>query len=199
MWKSLLAVLVVLVLLGWSTENGKLIIDSDSISITHKSYSIALSEINQPGANAPTKATKGTTPTINGWLFDNVNEKYQLVFHVPDNWNAASDVDVGLYVVLNQAETAGDVIDWTMDYVVATPGVDAVTKTSTTITTAETILEGCAGDACAYRVTFVLDYGDADNPIEREDLVHMEIHRTDLADCGGVIVVAADAHTASIL
>jgi len=183
-----------IVLLAFSTEDGKLIISSDSLSLSSKSIGIALTEVQKPAANAPTKVTKGTTPFVNGFLFDAANELYQLQFQIPDNWDGMSDIVLDLYVVLNQAETAGDVIDWTADYIASSGGIDTVTKTSTNLVITETILAGCAGDNCQYRCDFTLAYNDADNPLEVEDVVIVEIHRTDLSDLGGVVLIAADAH-----
>jgi hypothetical protein len=161
--------------------------------LRHMTIPIGLTET-QKGGTAPTKASKGTTPTVQGLLFDANDELMQLQVHVPDQYEEGTDIEVNLYVALNQLETIGDDIDWTADYVVVTPSVDAVTKTSTNVTSDTTVVSGGTADGTLYKCVITLDDADANNPIDKEDLIIMEIHRTDLADVGGVILIEADAH-----
>ncbi len=190
--KHLLIVLVILFVTSSGMSKTRYLTSSGDL--THYSIDIALTEVQKPAANAPTKVTKGTTPFVNGFLFDAANELYQLQFQIPDNWDGRTDVVVDLYVVLDQAETAGDVIDWTADYIASSSGVDTVTKASTNLVITEVVLAGCAGDNCQYKCDFTLPYNDANNPLVIEDVVVMEIHRTDLGNVGGVVLIAADAH-----
>ena len=46
-------------------------------------------------------------------------------------------------------------------------------------------------DGDLHFVDITLDYDDGDNPIAAGDEILSEIHRTDLANCGGVILVSA--------
>ena len=130
--------------------------------LTHVAVTVPLTET-QKGATAPTKTNKGTTPTVQGLLFDAANELMQLQLHIPDQYVAGTDIDVNLYVALNQLEVISDVIDWTMDYVVTTPGVDGVDKTSTNKTSDTAIVSGGVADETMYRCVFTLVYNDANN------------------------------------
>lgn len=140
-------------------------------------------------SNPPTAGTKGTTPTVRGWLFDAANEIISLNVRVPANYSADADLTLRLMCLLNQAETAGDDIDWTVDLLSLADG-ESATGTSTQATIAHDIgTDNADGDV--HFVDITLDYDDGDNPVVAGDLLLMEAHRTDLANCGGVILTNA--------
>lgn len=151
---------------------------------------IPLDDTMKDASNPPTLGTKGTTPTIRGLLFDAANELFLLRFRVPDNWSGDADLTVRLACVLNQAEDANDDIDWSGDLVSVADG-ESVSGTSTAIAASTTDIgaNNAEGDLIVCDLT--IDYDDADNPISRGDTVCLQIHRTDLAEVGGVILVWA--------
>lgn len=165
----------------------------NSGSLTNHSIGIPLTEVSK-GGTFPTKSSLGTTPTVQGLLFDATDELYQLQFHVPDCWDGRSNFLVDLYIALNAGETTDDSIAFSADYIAVTKEVDAVTKTSTAITATQLVVAGCQGQGCFYNVVFTLDYTDTDNPLNIEDLVIMEIHRTNITNVAGTLLVAVDAH-----
>ncbi len=151
----------------------------------------AFSSLRLDATNPPTAGTKGSTPTVRGWLFDAANELASFCVRVPAGYSADADVKIRLECVLNQAESSGDDIDWTADYVVRAPAsAELVSDTSSSATAAKDMSTHVAEGAWHY-VDIALPYNDATNPIAAGDLLCVEIHRTDLANCGGVIVVGA--------
>jgi len=163
-------------------------------TITSRSQHIGLTEVRK-GGTSPTKTTIGTSPAVDGLLFDATDEVYQIQFMIPDDWDGVSDATLDLYVALNAAETAGDTIAFTGDYVSVSFREDSVDKTSTQLLVTETVLVGCAGAGCLYKIVFTFDYDDADNPLAIEDIVVMDIHRTNITNVAGVVLISADART----
>ena len=163
-------------------------------TITSRSQHIGLTEVRK-GVTAPTDTTIGTSPAVAGLLFDAVNEVYQVQFMIPDDWDGVHDAILDLYVALNAAETAGDTIAFTGDYVAASFGADAVSKTSTQLLVTETVLVGCAGVGCLYKIIFTFDHADSDNPLAVEDIVIIDIHRTNVTNVAGTVLVSLDVHT----
>lgn len=150
---------------------------------------VPASALERDGTNPPTAATKGTTPTMRGWLFDATNELASFAFRVPAGYAADADLKLRIMCVLNQAETNGDDIDWTLDYVVRQPASsEVVSDTSTQVTVAQDMAANVS-DGASHMVDLTLAYNDATNPIAAGDLIVGEIHRTNLSNCGGVIVV----------
>lgn len=142
------------------------------------------------GTNPPTRATKGTTPTVCGWLFDATNEKMVVRAKVPHNWDGASDLRFRLTCVLNQAETNGDDIEWSGNLVSVTPGTDAVSKTSTATAASATDIGSGSGDGVEHECDIVVDFDHADNPVAAGDTIYLEINRTEVTNVGGVILTA---------
>lgn len=146
------------------------------------------------GATPPTAASKGTSPAVRGYLFDAAGESLTLHLVVPQNYAGAGDLFLDLDCVLNQAEGNGDDIDWSADLVAVSPGPggNAVTKASTATAPSLTDIGATnTGDGALHRCRIVLDHDDVDNPISPGALLAIEIRRTDLAEVGGVILVAA--------
>lgn len=141
--------------------------------------------------NPPTAATKGTTPTCRGWLFDAANELASIAVRVPAGYSADADLKLRLFCVLNQAGTPSDDIDWTLDLVSVTPSsADVLSQTSTQATVTKD-LGATVADGSWHVCDLTIDYDDANNPVAAGDLLFLQIHRTDLANCGGVIFVGA--------
>jgi len=160
-------------------------------SSSYDTVEIDLHSLVLDATNPPTVATKGTTPTIRGLLFDAANELAVVQCVVPSNWSADADLVLELDCVLNQGETAGDDIDWDADWVAVTQNVDAVSKASTAATAVDHDIGTAIADGTLHRVPIVIDFDDVSNPVAAGDLLAIQVHRSDLALVGGVIVVAA--------
>jgi hypothetical protein len=145
------------------------------------------------GGTPPTVASKGTTPAVRGYLFDAAGESLTLHVVVPQNFHGAGDLFLDLDCVINQAEGVGDDIDWSADLVAVSPGPSggAATKTGTVVVPGLTDIGANSGDGALHRCRLTLDHDAVDNPITPGALLAIEIHRTDLAEVGGVILVAA--------
>jgi len=141
-------------------------------------------------SNPPTAGTKGTTPTNRGWLFDAANELASWHIPIPADCLTGYDLTLRLWCVLNAAETNGDDIDWSADLVAVADG-EVVSGTSTAAAASTTDIGTDSGEGALHSCDITLDYDDADNPINAGDVVCIEVHRTDLAEVAGVILVAA--------
>lgn len=141
--------------------------------------------------NPPTLATKGTTPTLRGRLFSATNMLMSWMVKVPAGFSGDADLKLRLTCVLNQGETAGDDIDWTADVVSVTPAGSRVVSGTQTSYTVATDMPSNVAVGCVYECDVVLTYNDATNPIAAGDELTIEIHRTNLSTCGGVILTQA--------
>jgi hypothetical protein len=172
----------------WKGDDGSAIVTLHSGTVTAV-RELPLTDGGKDASNPPTIDTVGTTPTVRGLLFDATNELYSFSFRVPQNWDGASDLTLHLDCALDGAEANGDDIDWTMDWVAAATTED-LTKTSTANNTTTDIGNATsAGEFIRCALTF--DYDDGDNPITAGDRVVAEIHRSDLAEVDGVVLVGA--------
>lgn len=143
--------------------------------------------------NPPTEATKGSTPTTRGLLFDAVNELASIQFRIPQGFTDAHDIKLRLFTALNQAETAGDDEDWTADLVAVQPDNGEGFAGTSTQAVALVDLGSHVADGDSHQIDITLDYDDATNPLNPGDLVTVEIHRTNLTEVGGVILTHAQA------
>lgn len=156
---------------------------------TVRELNLPLSAVGLDASNPPTAGTKGTTPTWRGYLFDATNELMSFVVRVPADYHTA-DLTLRLKCVLNQAETANDDIDWSGNVRSIVSGESASgTSTATAASLTDIGANNADGDMIDCDIT--IDYDDADNPINAGDTLCVEINRTDLAEVGGVILVAA--------
>jgi len=142
------------------------------------------------GVTAPTETIKGN---IAGLLFDADNELIYVQFCVPKDWDAASDMDLAIYCVLNQAETANDDIDWET---IITPVADHE-NTGTAGTQTPSVnhdIGNVTADADMHLVTLTIDYDDATAPIARDDNVFIALSRTSNVGTAGYVggVVVTD-------
>jgi hypothetical protein len=143
------------------------------------------------GGTPPTLKTKGTTPAVIGWEFDATGELYSWNVRVPLNFSADGDLNLNLSCVLDQAETANDDIDWSADVLSLADG-ESTTGTSTAAAASLTDIGANNAEGDLTLCTIVIDYDDATNPVVAGDLLHIEIHRTNLTEVGGVIVTLAE-------
>ncbi len=127
---------------------------------------VALAELGM-GPTAPTEVDVGTTPQVEGLLFNAVGETVSMFVQMPTNWDRTVDVELVLAIELADAEVNGDVLDLVIDYVVPirNSSGNGIAKTSTQITPTLTVTTAnglVAGDAYEVRATFAS--GDATNP-----------------------------------
>lgn len=143
------------------------------------------------GSTPPTATTKGTTPAVAGLLFDATAETAVCSVRVPAGYGGVSDLTLRTFWLLNVAETSGDDLDVTIDLVSITPGNnEAVTKTSTAAT-GTTDIGANTAEGADVTVDITLDYNDATNPIAAGDMLHMEMHLTNVTGVAAAIFVGA--------
>lgn len=141
------------------------------------------------GVAAPTEATRNG---VAGFLFDADAETLYVQFCVPKDWDAASDIDVAIYCLLNADETANDLIDWETSVVSVADHEDVdVAPTQTPGVNHNIGADNAAGTL--HKVTLTLDYDDGTCPIAAGDNVTVELSRTsNVGNAGyvaGVIVL----------
>ncbi len=133
------------------------------------------------------------------WLFDDVAERRTLAAIVPRNWNGASDLRLRLFQVLDQAEVAGNDIEWTGEVRTLAPGQENATKAATPLADAVSNI-GAAPDAIdagdgPHVTELIIDHDDATNPVSAGGLVVATLWRKTVGGAGragGTIVVPAD-------
>jgi hypothetical protein len=156
---------------------------------TTDSVDIPLSEHNL-GDTPPTKSSLGTTPEVRGWLFDATAETMLLKVRVPNNYSADGNLTLRLLCMLAAAETANDDIDWSGDLLSLADG-ESGTGTSTALAASLTDVGANNAQGEIIECDMVIDYDDATNPVNPGDWLFIEIHRTDLAEVAGVILLTA--------
>lgn len=143
------------------------------------------------GATAPTDETVGTTPTVPALRFDAVAELATVVVHMPDDWDGGG-VDMRLLWRLVNAQTNGQTLDVTCDYVAATLATGAgFGKASSQITGQVTAVTGrlAAGDLYEMILTFAA--GDATNPLSKAvQAIAAEIHLTNVTGVAAAHLMA---------
>lgn len=148
------------------------------------------------GTNPPTTATKGT---LAGWLFDATNEKRTFALVVPPNWNAASDLKLRLWQVLDAAETAADVIEWSGEVRVLPSQAGKTGQTATALVDSSLAIgsdaDGIAEGGGPHVSELVIDYNDATNPVSSGALVLVTVWRKSVGGAGkvaGTVVFRAE-------
>jgi hypothetical protein len=157
---------------------------------------LALADAFPDATNPPTAAVKGV---LAGLLFDATNEKLTLAAVVPRNWQGASDLRVRVFQILDQAEIAGNDIEWTGEVRTLLPGQEKVTKAATAL--ADTVLdiganpEGIDDGGGPHVSELVLDHDDAVNPVSLGGLVLVTLWRKTVGGAGkagGTVVFRVD-------
>jgi hypothetical protein len=153
-------------------------------------------DLGNDAANPPTKQRKGA---LEGWLFDDVTEKRTFAFVVPKNWQGATDARLRVFQVLNQAQLAGDDIEWSGEVRTLVPGQEKVTKAATALTDAAADVgadvEGIDDGGGPHVTELVIDHDDPTNPLSAGCLVLVTLWRKSVGGAGkagGVVVFRAD-------
>lgn len=157
--------------------------------------SVMLRTINfRKGVTAPTDVTLGTTPTVPALRFAATNELASLTQLLPTfDWNKTANIQVFLLWSLVSAETNGDQISTTLDYVAwqqSSTG-QGLARASTQLTSNTTVTTGnglAVGDI--YVQTFTLAAADATNPLANADGISFEIHLTNTTGVASVDLIA---------
>lgn len=171
------------------------ILDEGAFSMDTQELSLA-GNVGNDATNPPTQVRSGV---LEGWLFDNTNEKRTLMFVVPKNWRGGQSPKVRLHQVLEIDEADGDVIEWTGEWRSLVPGADKVSKTATAF--ADSLknigadVEGTDAGGGPHVNELVLVHNDATNPIAAGNLVLVTIWRKTVGGAGlvsGTILFRAD-------
>lgn len=138
-----------------------------------------------PGGSGAT-LTVWNTATI-GYLLDATTEYLYYSCDVESNWDASSDLVVEMYVALNAAETANDIIqaELVAEYYSEHDDMD-VPKTQTRTINHDIVSDNAAGEV--HELIFVLDYDLVDNVIEADDRLKLRFRLDSVA--GGTDVAA---------
>jgi len=153
-------------------------------------------DVGNDAVNPPTKERKGV---LEGWLFDDVAERRTLAVVMPKNWQGASPLRLRLFQVLDQAEVAGNDIEWTGEFRTLVPGQENVTKAATPLPDAVTnigAIPEAIDDAGGPHVTqFLIDHADPVNPVSTGCLLLATLWRKTVGGAGktgGTVVFRAD-------
>ncbi|MCE9635634.1 MAG: hypothetical protein K8T90_08010 [Planctomycetes bacterium] len=153
-------------------------------------------DIGNDAVNPPTKARKGA---LEGWLFDDVLEKRTLAFVVPKNWQGTTDARLRVFQLLNQAQLAGDDIEWSGEVRTLIPGQEKVGKAATALVDAATDIgadvDGVDDGGGPHVTELVIDHDDPVNPLSAGCLVLVTLWRKSVGGAGksgGVVVFRAD-------
>lgn len=139
--------------------------------------------------NPPTATTVGTTPTVCGLLFDATNERMHISVPVPRGYSDDADLVLRVHFLLNATETANDTADFVVDLVSqGRESSDAATKTSTQATVSHDIGSN-AGQYTYHAADIPIDFDDADNPVDAEDLLSFSLGMSALGGAGEVAAV----------
>ena len=153
-------------------------------------------DLGNDAVNPPTKERKGV---LEGWLFDDVAERRTLAVILPKNWQGASPLRLRLFQVLDQAEVAGNDVEWTGEFRTLVPGQENTGKAATPLPDAITNI-GAIPDAIAdgggpHVTEFLVDHADPVNPVSSGCLLLATIWRKTVGGAGkvgGTVVHRAD-------
>ena len=153
-------------------------------------------DVGNDATNPPTKTRVGV---LEGWLFDAVAEKRTLAFVVPRNWQGATDLRLRLFQVLDQAESAGNAIEWTGEVRTLIPGQEKVAKVATALVDGVTdigaVPDGIAVGGGPHVTELLIDHDDPTNPVSAMCLVLVTIWRRTTGGAGkagGTVLFRAD-------
>ena len=149
------------------------------------------------GTTAPTETTIGTTPETRVLLFDATNEVAGVYFNFPDDMDLTQDARFDIDWSLVSAETNGDELSVTMDYVVVQENTTGggLDKTSTQVlaTRAVTTANGLAIND-VYILQFPIDAGDASNPFTDATGMSLDLHLTNVTEVASMHVFSGHLH-----
>lgn len=154
-------------------------------------------EVGNDAATPPTLVSKGV---FRGWLFDAVGEKRTFVVRIPNNWQGATALRFRLYQLLNQAETAGDDIEWQGEFRALTPGADKAGQAATLLVDSLKDIGAVAAaidDGGLHYNDFNVPYADVTNPLAVGDLVELTLNRKTVGGAllvGGTIAIRMEMH-----
>ena len=142
------------------------------------------------GVSSPVATVKGG---VAGYLFSADAEILYIQFCVPKDWDGASDLNVILHCVLNQAETENDVIDWETSVLSIADHENALSPPGTQTPGAAHNILAVNADGDFHKVPIVLDYNHGTCPIAPNDNVSITLSRTASVGTsgyvGGVVVI----------
>ena len=145
------------------------------------------------GVTAPADVTIGTTPTILALRFAATNELVSVYASLPEDTDLTRDIILRIQFSLVSAETNGDTLDFTCDYVAITEATaGGVAKTSTQVTGQVTAVTGrlAAGDIYEMDITFPA--GDATNPLAACVGIGLEVHLTNTTGVASIDLLDGD-------
>ncbi len=161
--------------------------DTDGVDVgtIHQSY--GQQDMIPHNTTPPLLVTTGTTPQVSGWLFAAVADRLSIVYTIPPHYKGG-DLTIDLiympFIILTPV--AGDLANWTCDYVVTNPSTgvhDNVNKTSTNVTGSTAAQAGFLSSGSSYTTAFNLPAADASNPLAAGWTVYFEFGR---ASVGGI-------------
>jgi len=157
---------------------------------------LALADAFLDATTPPIPAAKGV---LAGLLFDATDERLTFAAVVPRNWQGASDLRLRLFQILNQAELAGNDVEWTGEVRTLVPGQDAVSRAPTALADAVTDIgadpEGIADGGGPHVTELALDHDDPANPVSTGCLLLVTVWRKTVGGAGkasGTVVFRAD-------
>lgn len=172
--------------------------------VTRREQQLNISVLNG-GGTPPTDTSYGTTPTVAAKLFDATAESATFEIDVPEDWTGESDIELDIWCALDAAETNGDVIEWTCNYIAvrdnaaseANGAGGGLTQTSSSTTGSTAVVTGALAQGDLYKVSLTFDRADANNPYAAGQgyCIFCEINRTSVGGAGevaGVGVVGLD-------
>lgn len=147
------------------------------------------------GSTAPTDVLLGTSPEVPALLFDAVAETASVYQSFLADTDRSQDLTLRIQFALVNAETNGDALSATLDYVVPVVGVtgSGPTKTSTQVLATKTVTTGeglAVGDV--YEIEFPISAADATNPTAAGAGIAWEFHLTNTTGVAAVHVLDAD-------
>ncbi len=159
--------------------------DADGNGALWKEYHISASAVSPGGSGA----TLGASGASAYYIMDAITEYLYFSCDMDDDWDANSDVQVEVYVALNGAETANDLIRASLraDYYTEHDNMSTSVKTQTRAIDHNIASYNAVGDV--HRLVFILDYDLASNVIEAEDIIKLRFWLDDVTTAPVVTAV----------
>lgn len=135
------------------------------------------------GVAAPTATIRGN---VAGYLFAADAEELFIQFCVPLDWDAASDITLAIYCVLNADEAANDLIDWETIVISIADHEDADVAPVQNPGAAHDIVNNNAAGTL-HKVNITLDWDNGVCPIAAGDNVTIRLSRTANVGAAGYV------------